>query len=70
MGNIVWYTHHGVYVAVDDVLKGSHREHCLCFRCGEFKPNTPENCDLAEQNYRACKLNGMTMPVFECPRYK
>jgi hypothetical protein len=66
MGNIIGYTHHGEWVFVDEALKGKHREHCLCFRCGKFKPNTPENCDLAEQNYRTCKINGMTMPVWEC----
>ncbi len=69
MGEIIRYIHHGVEVAVDEELKGRHRTHCLCFRCGLFKPNTPENCDLAEQNYRACKINGMTMPVYECPKF-
>ena len=70
MGKIIRYIHHGFNVAVDEDLKGRHRECCLCFRCGLFKPNTSENCDLAEQNYRACKINGMTMPVFECPKFE
>ena len=70
MGEIVWYEHHGALVAVDKDLMGKHREHCLCFRCEQFKPNTPENCDLAEQNFRACKINDMVMPVWECPQYK
>jgi len=69
MGRIEWYSHHGEIVAVDEDLKGTHREHCLCFRCLKFHPNTPENCDYAEQNYRACRINGMVMPVFECPRF-
>jgi len=70
MGTIIWYEHHGCKVAVDDDLVGKHREHCLCFRCGRFKPNSTENCDQAEQNYRACKINDMTMPVFECPKFQ
>ena len=70
MGNIIWYEHHRDLVAVDADLQGKHKEHCLCFRCRIFKPNTPENCDLAEQNYRSCKINGMTMPVYECPQFE
>ncbi len=70
MGKIVWYEHHGAMVAVDSDLKGKHRDHCLCFKgCRRFKPDTPENCDRAEQNYRACKVNDMVMPVWECPVY-
>jgi len=68
--DIVRYKHHGEFVAVFKELKGKHREHCLCFQCKLFKPDTPENCDLAEQNYRACKINGMTMPVYECPKFE
>jgi hypothetical protein len=67
MGKIVSYIHHDVRVAVDETLKGKHRDHCLCFRCASFFPNEPGNCDLAEQNYRACKINNMVMPVYECP---
>lgn len=70
MGKIIRYYHHDMLVAVDEDLKGKHREHCLCFRCQKFHPNTPENCDLAEQNYRACKINDMTMPVWECPKFQ
>jgi len=69
LGRIIWYEHHDRLVAVDEDLKGKHREHCLCFRCSSFKPDRPENCDLAEQNYRACRINGMTMPVFECRQF-
>lgn len=69
MGNIVYYEHHGATVAVDEELKGKHREHCLCFRCSRFKPDTPENCDFAEQNFRACKINDMVMPVYECSHF-
>ena len=66
MGRIIQYEHHGRLVSVDEDLKGRHRVHCLCFVCARFKPDMAENCDLAEQNYRTCKLNGMVMPVWEC----
>lgn len=66
MVNIIGYSHYGEWVFVDEKLKGKHQEYCLCYRCGKFKPNTPENCDYAEQNFRACKINSMTMPVWEC----
>jgi hypothetical protein len=69
MGKIIKYKHHGVEVYVDEYLQGTHRENCLCFRCARFKPNTPENCDFAEQNYRACKIKDMVMPVFECKHF-
>jgi len=70
MGKIVWYEHHSQMVAVDEDLMGKHREHCLCFRCSLFKPDTTENCDMAEQNFRACKINSMVMPVYECPEFE
>ena len=69
MGEIIYYEHHGRLVAVDENLKGKHREYCLCWRCIKFHPDTPENCDYAEQNYRACKINDMVMPVWECPYF-
>lgn len=69
MGNIRWYFHHGQKVAVDEDLKGKYEEHCLCWRCRKFLAGMPQNCDLAEQNYRACKINNMVMPVYECPNF-
>ena len=69
MGEIVRYYHHGCEVAVDEDLRGKHREHCLCFRCMNFNPGTSASCDLSEQNYRACKINRMVMPVYECPKF-
>jgi len=69
MGKITGYLHHGGYVFVDEELKGKHREHCLCFKCGLFKPNTPENCKLANLNFANCQLNNMVLPVYECPKF-
>lgn len=64
------YEHHGVVVSVQSHLKGKHREHCLCFKnCKYFKPGTPENCLIAQENYNFCVKHGMTTPVWECPQY-
>lgn len=36
MGKVVEYVHHGVMVSVDEDLMGTHRDCCLCYRCGKF----------------------------------
>ena len=67
---IVTYEHHGVTVFVEEKLKGTHRDHCLCFKCDSFKPGSPENCSKAQRLYQLCVDEGMTTPVFECPVYR
>jgi len=61
------YEHHGATVWVDSELKGQHRSHCLCFKCGKFKPGTPENCAIAQRVYETCVLCDLVTPVYECP---
>ncbi len=71
MGKIVGYVHHGAYVFVDEDLKGKHREHCLCWRCGQFLPDDHKlNCKLANLNFANCELNNMVLPVYECPDFE
>jgi hypothetical protein len=61
------HEHHGATIRVDSELKGQHRNHCLCFKCGSFKPGTPENCAIAQATYEnRVKFNTVT-PVYECP---
>lgn len=68
---IVRYIHHGAEVATQEHLKGTHREHCLCFqKCAHFKPGTSENCEIAQTNYELCVKFNVTTPVFECPKYE
>lgn len=68
---IVTYNHHGVDVSVQRHLQGLHRQHCLCFqKCMYFKPNTPDNCQIAQDNFEVCKKHNLTTPVYECPKYK
>ena len=67
---IIDYKHHGVKVCVMSHLKGRHREHCLCFaECKHFKPNAPDNCEIAQMNYDNCVKFGVTLPVWECSKY-
>lgn len=67
---IIKYNHHGVDVSVMEHLKGKHGESCLCFaNCKYFKPNTPENCEIAQSNFELCLKFHITTPVYECPKY-
>lgn len=64
------YKHHGRSVWVRSDLRGTHREHCLCFSCDMFTPEDREsNCPLANLLYALCVETGMTTPVFECPQF-
>ena len=52
-------------------LKGGHRSMCLCFMdCVHFKPNRPDNCEIAQANYELCCKYGTVQPMFECPKFK
>ena len=44
---VVEYEHHGSNVKVREDLKGKHRDHCLCFRCGGFKIGSADEKLLA-----------------------
>lgn len=69
--DIIKYEHHNVEVSVQEHLKGKHREHCLCFQgCVFFKPNTPENCPMAQVLFSLDVLLGLTTPVWECPKFE
>lgn len=65
---IVQYTHHDALVSVDEDLKGKHRNHCLCYKCGSFKPETREgNCPIANKLFQICVDENVVTPVYECP---
>ena len=71
MSKIVRYVHHGQVVSVREDLKGTHREHCLCFQCANFKPDDAlHNCPIAQDTYMNCVKHGVVTPVFECPKFK
>jgi hypothetical protein len=64
------YTHHGRDVAVRAELKGKHKDFCLCYSCEKFKPNMPENCPIAQENYELCVKRDLVLPVWECPEFE
>ena len=61
----------GKELNVQEHLLGKHREHCLCWSgCKHFKPNTPENCEVAQKLLQFDIDNGVTTPVWECIKYE
>jgi len=71
MGKIIKYKHYERKVFVDEDLRGKHREHCLCWRCEYFEPNSRiENCPIANLNFALDVLTGIVTPVWECPNFK
>ena len=68
--NIEQYEHHGAIVSVRSTLKGQHKSYCLCYACDLFKPNTPENCSIAERVFNVCVEEDLVLPVWECPRFE
>ena len=62
--------HHGATVWVRSDLDGKHREHCLCWDCAKFHPDTPENCVTANLVFAVCKECDLVLPVWECPIFQ
>ena len=68
--DIIKYIHHGKEVWVRKDLKGTHREHCLCFQCEKLNIGDREkNCPIANELYKNCVKFNVTTPVFECPEF-
>ena len=71
MGQIITYRHHEVVVSVDRDNQGKHRDNCLCHRnCLYFKPNTSDNCSIAQSLFDICVQSNVVTPVWECAKYK
>lgn len=76
--NYIRYVHHGADVAVREDLKGTHREHCLCYACKKFVPFVPPvageptrlNCPIALDTFMNCAKHNIVTPVFECPEFE
>lgn len=68
--SITSYAHHGAMVRVHADLKGKHRQHSLCYQCQLFKPDTLNNCHIAQAVFENCKKYNLTTPVWECPEFK
>jgi hypothetical protein len=68
--SITSYVHHGRTVFVRSDLRGTHRDHCLCFHCEHFTPDDrSNNCPIANDTFENCVKHGIATPVFECPRF-
>lgn len=65
----IQYIHHGKLVWVNSILRGLHRDHCLCHHCSHFHPMESSNCRKAQELYEYCVLHDMTTPVYECPDF-
>lgn len=66
----VEYEHYGNKVKVRKELKGHHRRYCLCHEhCVHFKPNTDDNCEIAQAVYDNCVKFGIVTPMWECPKF-
>ena len=66
----IQYNHHGEIVTVREDLKGKHREHCLCWKCGKFFPEDREkNCPIANLLFAVDVQCGITSPVWECKKF-
>lgn len=71
MKKIIEYVHHNKKVKVAEDLKGKHSNHCLCYmNCKNFKPDTKENCKIAQDVYINCVNYNIVTPVWECPDYE
>ena len=64
------YEHHGCEVWVEKKLKGKHRDHCLCWNCQSFKPDTVDNCKIAASLFKICQEHNLVTPVYECQIFK
>lgn len=65
----VRFIHHDRMVIAREDLRGKHREFCLCYACEFFKPDKPDNCDIAQDVFATCIRHGVTTPIFECPKF-
>lgn len=64
------YEHHGLPMWVQKDLKGKHNEYCLCNSCAHWKPNTKDNCPIAQALFEFDKSHNIVSPVWGCAHFK
>lgn len=65
------YIHHGKEVTAIDSVFQKHKVICLCWNeCKYFKPNSPDNCEIAQANYELDVKFNLITPVIECAKYE
>ena len=62
--------HHGNRVWVKSKYDGLNQDICLCYTCQKFRPNTLNNCCIAQRVYENCVKYGLVTPVMECAHFK
>ena len=71
MKKVTKYKHNGVDVFTFKAYKGMYKDVCLCINgCANFKPNSKENCVIAQSNFENCVKYKTVQPVTECPNFK
>lgn len=63
------YVHHGHKVWVRHDLKGKHWHPTICGDCDLFRPNSMENCAIAQQLFELCKRHHIVLATWECPKF-
>lgn len=55
---------------INPTLESLMSEECLCFHCGNFKPDQPEeHCRKAAAFFALCRLTDTTFPMAGCSTY-
>ncbi len=66
----VQYVHHGVKVWVRLDLKGHHWDPTLCKDCRLYRPDTDQNCPIAQRTFELCKECNLVLALWECPVFE
>ena len=54
-------------MSVFKMIKGRHKERCLCYRCKKFVPeDRGKNCPIANLLFAVCVQCDIVAPVLEC----
>lgn len=62
--------HFGREVFVNPTVESIRENECLCTNCGNFKPNQPDNCPLAQAFYQICVKGGNAFAMARCEIWK
>lgn len=60
----------GKPVWVNPVTEKLREKECLCFNCGNFKPDQPDNCHIAQAFFEICVKENVALAITRCPLWK
>lgn len=61
---------YGMVTWENQKLDQLRRDECLCLHCSNLKPNSPDNCTMAEIFFKLCQRFGMAMAVSRCSEWR